>query len=1001
MGATLGTYLYNLQTGETIGIRKDRNAEGAERNGETVTCGYSQWSYDEYDLIGNHSIEGIEYGRVEDLSFDQLVDLFLAGNLTPHELSVGLESKGATYYSASHMEGGNYDVSFKYEGKQYSLSCATDAVRSQLDTNNVQGTMSVENVNNVQGTMSVENVNNVQGTMSVTNIDKNNPEVRIFKAELLKEAEVFALTYFGIKDVGKTLKDALTEKQLKFVYDNPQIFHLVPGDGYYIQIDNYLKEYAIWHLSEPSGYMPKPEYSYKEGEYDMLGNGCPPGPDGSIPYGDIPGVFVKADEMFEGKNHAIFYMWNEKNQEYEKSSYINLGHENAFSATLPQGLLARKNVMIRGGHNFHDELFYSLVSGYNQTSVDGVYEKDGKYYRRYSGSTNSWYEVSVDKVKIYNNACSLDGSNSQSENTRTIGEPPEGTTATNLPGVYYKMQSNGSCVIYMWDDSHQRYDRAITTPVSISQLEEAFKTGDLSLINTKRYVEINGYFNIDGGNSGDTNRIFAANFFGMNSTSTEDVYEKDGKYYKFDVAHGDMMTTPLEGRFSEFFEEVGKPEVIKSSEITVYKTNPPKTDKKLEGVSTTTVPSNITYDEFMQYVTMNNYLQTNIKEAINDFGSLCFVTPLQSLVEGADSKLCLLQGNLLTPENWQQFINAITYYDKDELSALVLEKLKNGSMNMFYEYNKDAIKYLISGIGGTNISVKEGDGSEGHVEGIFTIRPTYVEFTLNGDTYSLPFIPRFGYPVNKDCIATASELNELLQYISKEELKQIIDEKFVPLLTINGEVQNYMFNENIQAVAYTDHMTPFFNIYKTKAYTDPLTRFKFDVYITKNAYTESASTDSSIQAAAKNSVNSAPSINSDVFTSEDDAKTGVVQLETAANLEEDEPKEYMTADIYQQVSKNSSTDLQKKVGNVIYDNGIYYNVFNGKRYNYVYDPFEHKWLTYEQSQIIDGQVNNPANSTLVRIQMILAALMLGLTFTANPKICKDKDGNYYDFNQTT
>ena len=58
--------------------------------------------------------------------------------------------------------------------------------------------------------------------------------------------------------------------------------------------------------------------------------------------------------------------------------------------------------------------------------------------------------------------------------------------------------------------------------------------------------------------------------------------------------------------------------------------------------------------------------------------------------------------------------------------------------------------------------------------------------------------------------------------------------------------------------------------------------------------------------------------------------------------EETESIELTTPTDYKNEAKNHVEELQKKVGNVIYDNGIYYNVFNSKRYNYIWDLFDEK-----------------------------------------------------------
>ena len=134
----------------------------------------------------------------------------------------------------------------------------------------------------------------------------------------------------------------------------------------------------------------------------------------------------------------------------------------------------------------------------------------------------------------------------------------------------------------------------------------------------------------------------------------------------------------------------------------------------------------------------------------------------------------------------------------------------------------------------------------------------------------------------------------------------------------------------------------------------------------------------------------------------DDVKVNTpTEPEVTEEPKETEPEVLMTSEDYKQEAKDNVDELQKKVGNVIYENGIYYNTFNNKRYNYVWDPYEHKWLTFDPSDMTNGKANDSTNKTLMRIQRILAVLRQGLVFTANPDVCKDKDGNYYDYDESS
>ena len=131
----------------------------------------------------------------------------------------------------------------------------------------------------------------------------------------------------------------------------------------------------------------------------------------------------------------------------------------------------------------------------------------------------------------------------------------------------------------------------------------------------------------------------------------------------------------------------------------------------------------------------------------------------------------------------------------------------------------------------------------------------------------------------------------------------------------------------------------------------------------------------------------------------DDEK--VVPTLNSDEPEETEPEELMTSEDYKKEAKDNVEELQRKVGTVISEHGLYYNVVGGKRYNYVWDPFEHKWLSYDSDDLRSGKPGSKSDKTLMKIRMIAAALKLGLIFTVNPKICKDSNGNFYDFDETT
>ena len=162
-----GRYLYNLHTGETVGVRKQDEDSKNENN--TVEHNGETWN-----MIGNDLSTNQEYGTVEDLSFEQLCNLFLQGNLEVDEFVKGLKSKENITPSAEDVYSGmNFDVrnikvtqengtvTVTFDARawdmyynqvtnpgqnaytSYSLTCSVNASESQTD-DKVENTLSEE-----------------------------------------------------------------------------------------------------------------------------------------------------------------------------------------------------------------------------------------------------------------------------------------------------------------------------------------------------------------------------------------------------------------------------------------------------------------------------------------------------------------------------------------------------------------------------------------------------------------------------------------------------------------------------------------------------------------------------------------------------------------------------------------------------------------------------------------------------------------------------------------
>ena len=141
LGDLRGQYLYNMNTGETIGHRTKTNEykkayideeDGGNYSGKQVTLENTNRFSFLQDVVTNTDISQIQYCTVENLSFPQIMQLFLSGNMVADELKIGLEAKGATDINIS--ENGDKTVAkFSLGGTEYTLQCSTDAASSQID----------------------------------------------------------------------------------------------------------------------------------------------------------------------------------------------------------------------------------------------------------------------------------------------------------------------------------------------------------------------------------------------------------------------------------------------------------------------------------------------------------------------------------------------------------------------------------------------------------------------------------------------------------------------------------------------------------------------------------------------------------------------------------------------------------------------------------------------------------------------------------------------------
>ena len=273
-----GSYLYDLKTGQTVGCKHSKIEESTEKQEySTQYSTYRNGSY--YDLL-NSFVQtpfelGDKVGSVEDLSFEQTINLFIQGNMTTDELKIGLESKGVNNVNINESDGMTV-VTFTYNQKNYTLKCATDAARSQIDNPQVNSVEEVEDAVTTEST-AVETGHfkpyakpsgydcpgaNGLVTKSYDGFYSGN-RFTAYDYDVLmpKINETFGLSLKSTTELHSWLRNGITDEQKKSINEHPEIFHISVMDNgscYYDTND----ETKFW--LEDGGYQMNAEeyYSY-------------------------------------------------------------------------------------------------------------------------------------------------------------------------------------------------------------------------------------------------------------------------------------------------------------------------------------------------------------------------------------------------------------------------------------------------------------------------------------------------------------------------------------------------------------------------------------------------------------------------------------------------------------------------------------------------------------------------------------------------------------------
>ena len=966
-----GQYLYNLKTGETIGVRKDKEVDGAQKNGETVNVTDGHFYSKDFDIIGNHSTEGIQYGTVEDLSFDQIVDLFLQGNLTYDELEIGLEAKGV---DLSGNTGTSYSdkrsVVFMHENKTYHLSCTYDAIKSQIDDKTVE---------------------NYKNNISV--------DTERYKNCLQQSAKLFVMSYFDYDPPTTNRIHELTSEQIKFVNSHPEMFHMTIDEKTRgIAFDDYI-------MKEPYGKGEK--YTYEQGSYDIFGNGNPSGPDGSIPTG-LDGVYVKQSfNEAEGRNGVEIYIYNQETGKCDKTWHRYDLPAGTMIAALKHGDLNWTNMLDGDGYgadgikdnlslygNNEKSNYCSLLLGYNQTSQQGIFEKDGKFYKFVDKAVPLQGSIANSESKIFTEV------NINQDVTVYKNNPPK----TQKPDFNVTDSiNNNSATSVSTANNEEQTNVKVTPNYQISNVDfgsvDNISNSEIRNIKNELLKEFWQNLNISYNHVGkdDYNTwfeystpcppIYSVDLIGDNVASSEHecytVSPDDNQqvvfgdrfkdalraYLKHVVDDGfkNMFFDEQSAHFSityekAFFRMLGIPEVEAHSEQdardyfkmiqTEYLDNAENLDKLVENLCTSmgstdgkTVLLEKYYDTLAKYGVYWSWSSTD-KELFHTEEDIVKMADLRNLAK-------ILGENL--PDDKNYWASHIEYLATNKIFSqpastvirwATTEASKEGFMPQLL---------LAAGINSNDTDSEKEAKMQTLLEKIGIIDVDYnSKGKVNGGSVELVTVIKYllgNNPENVDYFRTYAQ-NVLLGNVPEVE----------------------------QSTSNTKQTS-------SKQTTTP----------TAPAYAPAAPAAQTTPTTPADNAND--DFDDDVITNIDVETDVDVKFAPTTDIEDDGPEVIATPEEYKKEAESNVNALQKKVGNVIKDGDSYYNSFNGKQYNYLWDPFNHKWLAYEPDQIINGKAVDSENKNLERIQMILIALQQGLTFTVNPKVCKDNAGNYYDYDE--
>lgn len=279
-----GKYLYDLTTLTTVGKATD-NISKEEKQDYNYMPGYCI-STGGYSGILFSLLKGVKesekMGTVEQLSFEQMITLFMQGDMVVEELKIGLESKWVTDVTST-VQDGMTTVTFTYDNKVFTLKCATDAAASQIDDKTAEITD-----DSITTTFLIEETGHFTLYEQVLGYSEPEAGGLVFKhMEPDIEEPVFAYLYYVFmpavnKHLGYNFQginpmfSKLTDEDKKYINEHPEIFHYhfqVGANGQFTGSEQIDPDELDRFVLENGGYQMTPEeyYSYLVTQFAKYG----------------------------------------------------------------------------------------------------------------------------------------------------------------------------------------------------------------------------------------------------------------------------------------------------------------------------------------------------------------------------------------------------------------------------------------------------------------------------------------------------------------------------------------------------------------------------------------------------------------------------------------------------------------------------------------------------------------------------------------------------------